>query len=123
MALFAALDEVLAVSAGHDAVTRDHAASLWIRIWLLRANFQRMLASGRPVSDPQYSLLKLTASELGRDLSRFAMGVMGAAGLAGIDDLPARSLWFLSQPGQTLAGGTWEIQRNILAERVLGLPR
>jgi alkylation response protein AidB-like acyl-CoA dehydrogenase len=50
------------------------------------------------------------------------MSVLGPSAVAG-RDLPPATRRFLAQPGQTIAGGTSEIQRNILGERVLGLLR
>jgi alkylation response protein AidB-like acyl-CoA dehydrogenase len=123
IALFAHLDEILEFVAPGDALARQGAAALWTRIWLLRANFERLMASGRPLADPSYSMLKLAASELQRDLYRFGVAQMGPASIAAIGGLPATTARFLGQPGQTIAGGTSEIQRNILGERVLGLPR
>jgi alkylation response protein AidB-like acyl-CoA dehydrogenase len=123
IALFAHLNEILAPLAAGGAVARQGAAALWTRIWLLRANFERLMASGRPLADPSYSMLKLAASELQRDLYRFGVGQIAMASTAALGELPATTARFLGQPGQTIAGGTSEIQRNILAERVLGLPR
>jgi len=122
IALRAHLDELLAEPGVHDPVARDQATRLWVRVWLLRVDFERLVASGRPISDPSFSRLKLSATEVQRDLCRFAMSVLGPAAIAG-RDLPLATRRFLAQPGQTIAGGTSEIQRNILGERVLGLPR
>ena len=123
IALFAHLDEILAALAPGDRLARQGAAALWTRIWLLRANFERLMVSGRVLADPSYSMLKLAASELQRDLYRFGVGQIAMASIAASGELPATTARFLGQPGQTIAGGTSEIQRNILAERVLGLPR
>jgi alkylation response protein AidB-like acyl-CoA dehydrogenase len=122
VALRAHLDELLALPRAAAPVARDRAMRLWIDVWLLRADFERLLASGRPISDPSFSRLKLAATELQRDLCRFGVSVLGPAATAGAP-LPAATARFLAQPGQTIAGGTSEIQRNILGERVLGLPR
>jgi len=123
VSLFAHLDEVLDRVPSTDVLARQAAAGLWTRVWLLRANFERLLASGRSLADPLYSTLKLAASELQRDLYRFGVGQFGLAAVASPGPPLPTSMRFLAQPGQTIAGGTSEIQRNILAERVLGLPR
>ena len=123
VALRANLDDLLSLAAARTGCRRQEAAHLWSRIWLLGANFERLLASGRSLDDPSFSLLKLAASESQRDLVRWGVGLLGLDAAATADGLPAASRRFLAQPGQTIAGGTSEIQRNILAERVLGLPR
>ena len=56
------------------------------------------------------------------------MDILGAAGVAGFDAERqlATSEWgehYLTGLSQTIGGGTKEIQRNIIGERVLGLPR
>ena len=52
------------------------------------------------------------------------MGLAGAHAMLTGDDGPrALNGFFLSQPSASIAGGTDEVQRNILGERALGLPR
>jgi alkylation response protein AidB-like acyl-CoA dehydrogenase len=77
---------------------------------------------------PEASIRKVFADEHGQRLMELAKDLAGAAGmLADAGPLGAdRGLWnygFLFSPALTIGGGTAEVQRNIIAERVLGLPR
>jgi alkylation response protein AidB-like acyl-CoA dehydrogenase len=80
----------------------------------------RALASevaGRP--NPEFSILKLLGTEAVQRACDLALSVAGAEGLAD-DELLLEDFDAL---GATIFGGTSEIQRNIIGERVLGLPR
>lgn len=71
---------------------------------------------------------KLMWSEFARRLTAFAVTLTGARGgyYVGDDNAPARGLWtrsYLNSFAATIGGGTSEIQRNIIAEHVLGLPK
>jgi alkylation response protein AidB-like acyl-CoA dehydrogenase len=76
---------------------------------------------------PEGSSIKLSASELGLRIASFAMELLGPfaqleSGQFAVD----RGLWtrrMLEARGPMIYSGTNEIQRNILAERVLGLPK
>jgi alkylation response protein AidB-like acyl-CoA dehydrogenase len=89
----------------------------------LRARANREL--GRQPG-PEGSLGKLAASELARRSARAHSRIAGAQGmLTGTDD-PEHAVVaevLVSTPAQSIAGGTDEIQKNIVGERVLGLPR
>lgn len=117
------LDELweIAGSRTADPLVRDAWCDLYTRTHLLRMHWFRLLAAIEDNRDPRTSMLKLTATKLERDLSRFAGEVLGDYLLAGT----SHKVWrqrYLSAPGQTIAGGTSEIQRNIVARRVLPLP-
>jgi alkylation response protein AidB-like acyl-CoA dehydrogenase len=69
---------------------------------------------------PEGSLGKWHWAEINQDLTRLAMD------LRGHDALEMDELWayrFLRAKGNSIEGGTTEILKNIVAERVLGLPR
>jgi acyl-CoA dehydrogenase len=74
---------------------------------------------------PESSINKVVAAAKMQDLAAFAMELMGEGGLM-TKDVPGaggfQSQWF-GGAGFRIAGGTDEILRNIIAERVLGLPQ
>ena len=77
---------------------------------------------------PEGSMLKLCGSELGIDIATFASELLAGAAIAeqATDVVPDAPRWFnrvLSARQYTIAGGTSEIQKNIMGERVLGLPK
>ncbi len=75
---------------------------------------------------PESSVIKLSHSLLQGELGDVAMSVLGATGMLldyrALDQAPWQSR-FLTQWASRLGGGTEQVQRNIVAERVLGLPR
>ena len=106
-----------------DAVFRARWAVLWGRVQLLRWTWFRLLSGrGDSATDPRMSVLKLVSSEAQQQVARLAADVLGPDYVSG----PEAERWrhaVLASYGATIAGGTSEIQRNILAERVLQLPR
>jgi alkylation response protein AidB-like acyl-CoA dehydrogenase len=77
---------------------------------------------------PEGSILKLYGSELGVRIARFVSEMLGGYALLGeaTDAVPDAPRWLqrvLSSRQYTIAGGTSEIQKNILGERQLGLPK
>ena len=77
---------------------------------------------------PNYeaSLLKLYTTELNQRIARSAVHVLGMYGQLRGEGAPNGGAWaqtFLRSQAYTIEGGTSEIQRNIIAQRGLGLPR
>jgi alkylation response protein AidB-like acyl-CoA dehydrogenase len=95
-------------------------AELHSRVDLLRLTWFRLLTSDMPISDPRASILKMVASELDRQIPLLSQSVRGPEF---VTDDPEFSDDLLVSLMRTIAGGTTEIQKNIIAERVLGLPR
>jgi len=75
---------------------------------------------------PENSIGKLVAGSMLQDIATYAMDLEGAAGvLTGVAEDAAPGLFqqmLMNSPSMRIAGGTDEILRNIIAERVLGLP-
>jgi alkylation response protein AidB-like acyl-CoA dehydrogenase len=89
-------------------------------------SFTRQLRGLPP--GPEGSMLKLFGSELGVRIARFSTELLGGYGLLGqatevVPDAPRWLNRVLSSRQYTIAGGTSEIQRNIIGERTLGLPK
>jgi hypothetical protein len=83
----------------------------------------RMRASSVPGLEGPIS--KVTVSDITRLQREVGLGVQGASGMLLDDDAPSAGFqeFALSSPATSIAGGTDQIQRNHLAEKVLGLPR
>lgn len=114
------------VEAARDHDVLDQALSrsmtkLWARMWLLQFTWQRAIESG-DLTSPAFSVLKLMTSETDRDLGDMATEVLGTDACADPADNELVHHMLVGR-AQTILGGTSEIQRNILAERVLGLPK
>jgi len=111
---------------GADPLVRQRLADMWIRLSILRLNTLRSLTGvDGPVAPPQASIAKLFWATWHRDLGELAMDVLGAdAMVAGALPYELCDLQriFLFSRADTIYGGSNEIQRNIIGERVLGLP-
>jgi alkylation response protein AidB-like acyl-CoA dehydrogenase len=102
-------------------VHRDRLIQLYCRIACLRWSTSRELEAvgrgGRP-SPAMGSLTKLMWAEASQELSGVALGLLGQSALGG-----PWGKGLLGTRGNSIAGGTTEINRNIVAEHGLGLPR
>ncbi len=113
-----------------DPAVRQDLASTWVRLQIMRYNALRSLtALGRGETTRETSISKLYWAGLHRDLGELAMRVAGAAGAVGSGaadgggyGLTDAQRLFLFTRADTLYGGSDEIQRNVIGERVLGLP-
>lgn len=84
--------------------------------------FVSRIASGQPIGE-EASLLKLSWSRTHQDMSALAVEVLGDELDADADEAERfRQIYFTAR-GETIYAGSSQIQKNIIAERVLGLPR
>jgi alkylation response protein AidB-like acyl-CoA dehydrogenase len=105
-----------------DPIVRQKIASLLIEVEALRLNAWRgltqIMKTGIP--GPEGSLPKLQWSAVNQGLTELAVEIQGEEGLAKDSDWTYR---FLRARANSIEGGTTEILKNIIAERVLGLPK
>jgi len=111
-----------------NAAVREKIADWYVRSAGLRyTTFRTMTALSRGQQPgPEASIAKIVVASKLQDLSAFAMDLEGEAGILQGDAAPMHGMFqggWLSAPGLRIAGGTDEILRNIIAERVLGLPQ
>jgi alkylation response protein AidB-like acyl-CoA dehydrogenase len=109
---------------GGDAAVRDRVTRMWIE-----AELVRLLAARAGEPGPAGSIGKLLGAEHTRRVFELTVDLLGPDGMLLPDD-GVGSPWargpqvaFLRSRAATIEGGTSEVMRNILAERVLGLPR
>ncbi|AMT74095.1 acyl-CoA dehydrogenase [Mycobacteroides immunogenum] len=117
----------------HTAVRRDHLAQLWLRSEAQRLTSERSRATATAKGPgPEGSISKLVGAELNQRVYEFCMDLLGPEGVlygdytmrdVGLDDDqgPVQQR-FLRSRANTIEGGTSEVLRNILGERILGLP-
>jgi len=87
-------------------------------------NLTNSIRNGYP--GPEGSIDKLGASELGQEIYSYAMSLQGTVNTLWKEDAAVGAEWqydYLRSKAYTIEGGTSEIQRNIVAERILGLPK
>jgi alkylation response protein AidB-like acyl-CoA dehydrogenase len=111
-----------------DPVLRQSLAGIYIEQRLLELLSDRIRADVRAgrTPGPEGSIAKLAGTVLNRHAADLAAEILGEAGeawLPGDDDSERWSRALLQAPGNSIAGGTPEIMKNILGERVLRLPK
>jgi alkylation response protein AidB-like acyl-CoA dehydrogenase len=111
-------DLIALAGAAPGSAMAERLADLRAEAAALRAMTYRTLFKD-PVTQSDGSLMRLYFAELAQRVYRTAMDILGPDGLTD-SGWTHDYLWAYSE---TIAGGTAEIQRNIIAERILGLPR
>ncbi len=111
------------IGRGSDPLVRQRIAQHAIEARALQLNGYRALSSMKRsgIPGPEGSILKLMWSELNQRMTETAIDIAGPAGQVG--DGNGWKYQYLRSRANTIEAGTSEILRNILAERVLGLPR
>jgi len=108
-----------------DPVMRQRLAQAYVDLEVFRLNTTRSLSilnrTGAP--GPEGSIQKLYWSELNQRNAQIAMEVLGPNALSSEFDGGRWVYNYLRSRGNTIEAGTSEVQRNIIAQRVLGLPR
>ena len=122
----------VASGAVDDPVVRDRLVRQWAELRVMRWNALRTLGGSEGGAEPGApSVAKLLWGRWHRRLGELAMEVRGAGAVLGPREWSAREPYaldpfqylFLFSRADTIYGGSDEVQRTIIAERVLGLPR
>ncbi len=127
------LDLVRSLDAEDGPAIQDQAVRERLADWYVKAQglkytkFRTMTALSRgQTPGPEASITKLVSATKLQEIGSFGMDLLGMAGIISDPDLAPMQAWFqealMSAPGLRIAGGSDEILRNIIAERVLGLP-
>ncbi|MGW6199752.1 acyl-CoA dehydrogenase family protein [Kribbella sp. NPDC055110] len=129
-----AVDDLIAdireLGVGDDPQIRQRVADLWARAFVHRTISQRVIGGASGPPGPVASIGKLYFCPLVEDLADFRLSLEPLAGQFDLDDTSdeavrsRRWLRLANQArGTAIAGGSTFIQRNIVAERILGMPR
>ena len=100
---------------GLDATTRQHLAVLFSR----GTAYKAMAQTQGPVASTASSLMKLGITEMMFDVAMLRGAVSGPEAMLHGPE----AMGMLAAPGGRIAGGSSQVQRNIIGERLLGLPR
>ena len=111
--------------ASEDPIVRQKLAQAYLELEILRLNTNRALTSLSKTGIPgaEGSIQKLYWSEMNQRTQQVAQEMFGPYGQLSDFDNGMWSYAYLRSRGNTIEAGTSEIQRNIIAERVLGLPK
>jgi alkylation response protein AidB-like acyl-CoA dehydrogenase len=113
-----------------NPILRDRLLKLEARVLAMQFNGLRLLTAGLKGEDPGLArlIVKLMGCELNHQLAAFAIDALGELGILydGSPHLRANGIWqtnFMFDLGLIIGGGTAQIQKNIISERGLGMPR
>lgn len=108
-----------------DPLIRQKVAQIYIELEIFRHNSNRALTSQMKNGVPgaEASIQKLYWSEFNQRMTQTAMELIGPEAQLGDCDAGQWIYHYLRSRGNTIEAGTSEVQRNIIAQRVLGLPR
>jgi alkylation response protein AidB-like acyl-CoA dehydrogenase len=125
------IDEVVglarACGVADDPRTRQALVDFYIRVQLMTYLGYRVRTAMTNGAEPgpESSVMKLLMSRHQEQSGNLFLSLQGAQGMLDMDDAIADGLWqgyFLYQWASRIGGGTDQVQRNIVGERVLGLP-
>jgi alkylation response protein AidB-like acyl-CoA dehydrogenase len=109
-----------------DGVLRQRLAGAYIEGEIMRYHqYRQISAAVNKKPGPDASLRKALKDPHGKRVFALAKDLMGSQGLLAVGTDPVWDPWsagFLFSPALTVGGGTAEVLRNIIAERILGLP-
>jgi alkylation response protein AidB-like acyl-CoA dehydrogenase len=110
-----------------DPIVRQHLAAAWTRARILRWNLLRTMSSLElGTTAPVTNVYKLFWASFHQELGELALEVMGADAMTarpGPHPFGPLQTMFMYSRAETIYGGSHQIQRNIVGERELGLPR
>jgi alkylation response protein AidB-like acyl-CoA dehydrogenase len=109
-----------------DPVMRQRIADAWMGLQIMRYNALRTLSSNQPELSREATITKIYWATWHRELGKLFMDVMGPEGEiaeAFPYELSQLQRMYLFVRSDTIYAGSNEIQRNIISERALGLPR
>jgi alkylation response protein AidB-like acyl-CoA dehydrogenase len=111
--------------ATEDPIVRQKLAQSFLELEILRLNTNRALTSlsKTGIPGPEGSIQKLYWSEWNQRMQQTAQEILGPYGQLSDFDKGMWQYGYLRTRGNTIEAGTSEVQRNIIAERVLGLPK
>jgi alkylation response protein AidB-like acyl-CoA dehydrogenase len=109
-----------------DALIRQRLADCYTKNQIMRyLGFRIQTALGKGTSSPESSVSKLFYAQMAREMAELTLAVQGPRGMLLGPGVPETGYWqqqFLTAPSLRIAAGSDEVQRNIIGERVLGLP-
>jgi alkylation response protein AidB-like acyl-CoA dehydrogenase len=109
-----------------DPILRQRLADCFIKSEISRyLGFRIQTALSKGMSSPETSVAKLLFALSAKETAELTLSLQGPLGMLSGEAAPGHGFWqqqFLSAPSFRIAAGSDEIQRNIIGERVLGLP-